>query len=136
MTEILELRDGELVLARVIPASLAWRKGLNFFSKETEFIQVGTWGYDSGKELKAHVHNKVVREVVLTQEVIFVKSGRIKSVIYNVSEDKVAEITLEAGDIIVLINGGHGYEILDDSTEILEIKNGPYLGAEVDRRRI
>ena len=32
--------------------SQEWEKGgLNFYSEDNEFIQVGTWGYDSGKEL-------------------------------------------------------------------------------------
>ncbi len=136
MAEVVEIKDGELVIARYIPANIAWRKGLSFFSKDDDFIQVGTWGYEAGKELKAHIHNNVAREIVLTQEVIYVKKGKIKSIIYDRSEKRVAEITLVAGDIIVLLNGGHGYEIIEDATEVLEVKNGPYLGAEIDRRRI
>jgi hypothetical protein len=37
---------------------------------------------------------------------------------------------------MVLLAGGHGYEILEDNTKILEVKNGPYLGASEDRKRI
>jgi hypothetical protein len=35
-----------------------------------------------------------------------------------------------------LLRGGHGYEILEDGTQVLEVKNGPYLGPDVDRRRL
>jgi hypothetical protein len=40
------------------------------------------------------------------------------------------------GDVLALFNGGHGYEVLEDNTRVLEVKNGPYLGPEVDRRKI
>ena len=40
------------------------------------------------------------------------------------------------GDILILLTGGHGYEILTEGTQVLEVKNGPYVGAEADRRRL
>ena len=136
MAEVLEIKEGELVLARHIPASVAWRDGLDFFSPEGDFIQVGTWGYGTGKELKAHIHNEVRREVLWTQEVLFVRKGRLRANIFDTTQNKVAELSVEAGDVIILLRGGHGYDILEDGTQVLEIKNGPYVGADVDRRRI
>ena len=32
---------------------------------------------------------------------------------------------LKKGDVILLINGGHGFEMLE-KTEMIEIKQGPY----------
>lgn len=130
-----EVREGDLVLARHVPAAAAWQNGLNFFSADDDFIQVGVWGYDAGKELAAHIHNEVERKVLWTQEVLFVRTGRIRSRIFDTSERKVAEIDVCAGDIIILLRGGHGYEILEDGTQVLEIKNGPYVGPALDRRR-
>lgn len=135
MADVTEIKEGDLVLARHIPADAAWRDGLNFFSQDDDFIQVGVWGYDAGKELKAHIHNEVERKVLWTQEVLFVRSGRIRSSIFDTSENKVAELEVVAGDVIILLRGGHGYDILDDGTKVLEIKNGPYVGADLDRRR-
>lgn len=136
MTEIVEIKDGDLVLARHIPADAAWQNGLSFFSQDNDFIQVGVWGYGAGKELKAHIHNEVKREVLWTQEVIFVRKGRLRAKIFDTTERKVAELNVGAGDVIVLLRGGHGYDILEDGTQVLEIKNGPYVGADLDRRRI
>ncbi|MCW5649316.1 MAG: hypothetical protein KIS62_06210 [Ramlibacter sp.] len=136
LPKVREIREGELVLARHIPASAAWNDGLAFFSGDDEFIQVGVWGYPQGKELKAHIHNEVTREVLWTQEVLFVRSGKIRANIFDTSEQKVAEIDVATGDVIILLRGGHGYEILEDGTQVLEIKNGPYVGADRDRRRI
>ena len=136
MVEVIEVKEGHIVLARHIPADNAWSEGLNFFSTEGDFVQVGTWGYGNGKELKAHTHNEVRREVLWTQEVLFVRKGRLRANIFDTKQNKVAELNVEAGDIIILLSGGHGYDILEDGTQVLEIKNGPYLGADADRRRI
>ncbi len=133
---VVEIKEGDVVLARHIPASAAWNEGLSFFSQDNEYIQVGVWGYSAGKELKAHIHNEVTREVLWTQEVIFVRTGKIRANIYDTSETKVAELMVGAGDIIILLRGGHGYDIIEDGTQVLEVKNGPYVGPDLDRRRL
>lgn len=136
MSEVVEIKEGDLVLARHIPAEVAWVDGLNFYSKDNDFIQVGIWGYSAGKELKAHIHNEVKREVLWTQEMLFIRTGQLRANIFNTQEQKVAELIVSAGDIIILLRGGHGYDILEDGTQVLEIKNGPYVGPDLDRRRL
>ena len=131
-----EIKEGEIVLARHIPANVAWNEGLSFFSQDSEYMQVGVWGYAEGKQLKAHIHNEVTREVLWTQEVLFVRSGKIRANIYDTKENKIAELEVSTGDIIILLRGGHGYDILEDGTQVLEVKNGPYVGPELDRRRL
>jgi len=131
-----EIKEGELVLARHIPAENAWAGNLNFFSADEEYIQVGTWGYDEGKELLAHTHNEVVREVLWTQEVLYIRKGSVKADVYNTKDEKVAELVAKEGDVLILLRGGHGYHILEDGTQVLEVKNGPYVGADADRRRL
>jgi hypothetical protein len=131
-----EISSGGVVLARHIPASDAWNAGLNFFSPAPDYQQVGTWVYEGGKKLLAHTHNEVSRAVLWTQEVLYIRKGRLRAEIFDTNDLKVAELHASAGDILVLLHGGHGYEILEDGTEVLEIKNGPYVGAELDRRRL
>jgi hypothetical protein len=136
MTEMVEIKDGELILARHIPAELAWQNGLNFFSNSDDYQQVGTWGYGQGKQLLAHTHNGVRREVLWTQEVLFIRNGKIEAEIFDTADEKVANLEIRAGDILILLRGGHGYRILEEGTQVLEIKNGPYVGADADRRRL
>ena len=130
-----EIKDGDVVLARHITAE-EWKKGgLNFFSNDTEFIQVGTWGYDDGKHLLAHEHKSIPRKTDITQETLYIKQGKIKANIYNLQREKVAEWEASEGDVMILLRGGHSYDILADNTQVLEVKNGPYPGAEADRVR-
>lgn len=133
---ITEYKDGDTVLARHVPEADAWGSGLKFFSADPEFIQFGTWGYDSGKELLAHTHNRVIREVPITQEVLYVRKGRIRANIFDLKLAPVATFEAQAGDLVVMLTGGHGYDILEDGTQVLEVKNGPYVGAEADRVRL
>jgi putative salt-induced outer membrane protein YdiY len=129
-------KDGK-ILARYISASEAWgNDNLSFFSEDKEYIQAGSWNYSKGKKLLAHTHNEVERSVLFTQEVIFIKSGSLRAYIYDDDSNLVEEFTAYKDDILIMLSGGHGYEVLEDDTKVLEIKNGPYLGAEVDRDRL
>jgi len=94
------------------------------------------WGYDKGTRLQAHIHNEIKREVSITQEVIFVKSGKVVAHVFDEEEKLVTTLQLHPGDVLIVLKGGHGYEVIEDNTRVLEIKNGPYPGAEADRRRI
>lgn len=133
---ITEIKEGNNVLARHIPASDAWGQGLKFFSSDQDYVQAGTWGYSSGKELLAHSHNEVKREVLRTQEVLFIRKGSVRAAIYNDNDVKVGDLVASEGDILILLAGGHGYSILENDTQVIEIKNGPYIGADADRRRL
>lgn len=128
------LCDGDAVCA-IHVSNDEWGDGLKFFSADEDFVQVGTWGYDAGKELAAHFHNPLPREAGWTQEVLYIKQGAIRATVFGLSQQELGTVTAGAGDILVLLRGGHGYEILDDQTQVLEIKNGPYFGADRDRTR-
>ena len=129
-----EVKKGNVILARLVKAE-DWNEGLGFYSNDEEVIQVGTWHYDKGKELMKHIHNEVDRVVTRTNEVLYVVSGKVKAFIYDLDENLAEELTVNAGDTLILLDCGHGYEIMEDGTKVLEVKNGPYLGAETDRRR-
>ena len=62
-------------------------------------------------------------------------TGSIRATIYGDNRKQIRQLEVFSGDVLILISGGHGYEILEDDTHVLEIKNGPYLGAEIDRTR-
>jgi mannose-6-phosphate isomerase-like protein (cupin superfamily) len=75
----------------------------------------------------------VAREVQYTKEVLFVKSGRLRVDFYDDDRVYLESTVLEAGDIILLAQGGHGFTMLEP-TEIVEVKQGPYVG-EQDKTR-
>ena len=129
------IKDGDLTLAIIIRNG-DFKEGLNFFSQDEDFVQVGTWNYNQGKVLNAHNHLVFDRQVNRTQEVVIIKSGKLKADFYNEEDQVVKTLELSAGDVFICLNGGHGYEVLADNTQVMEVKNGPYLGVEKDKRLI
>tara|TARA_B100001057_G_scaffold296483_1_gene296693 strand:+ start:5373 stop:5771 length:399 start_codon:yes stop_codon:yes gene_type:complete len=110
-----------------------WVKGLNFITSEDCFVQAGSWWYDKGKILDSHTHNEFERKAYRTQETVFVKQGKMKVSLFTESHEYLDEYILNQGDLAVFIYGGHGYEILEDDTKIIETKNGPFTGVENDK---
>ncbi len=129
-----DISKNNTVLARhILEADV--KSGLNFFSNDEEFIQVGVWEYNTGKELNKHIHNKFEREINRTYEVLYIIEGSIRAFIYDIDENFVEELVVNKGEILILLESGHGYEIMSESTRVLEVKNGPYYGPEKDRYR-
>ena len=81
----------------------------------------------------AHVHNLVQRNVNFTQEVLVIKSGKVRVDYYRNDKSYIESRVLNPGDVVLLAYGGHGFEMLETS-EIIEIKQGPYAG-ELDKVR-
>lgn len=52
---------------------------------------------------------------------------------YDEYEDYLESRELHAGDIILLVSGGHGFTVLDE-VEMIEVKQGPYAG-DNDKKR-
>jgi hypothetical protein len=120
-------KDGE-ALCYLIRGSMA--------PEETTFItppefkqQVGFVAYGAGSEIPRHEHVPLERHLVGTAEVLVVRKGRCLMDIYDCRREPVATREIAAGDVVLLVAGGHGFRILED-TLFLEVKQGPYLGLE------
>lgn len=113
-----------------------WKEGLDFLTSDDTFIQAGTWWYQNGKELLAHKHLINNREANLTQETIVIVSGRLLVELYDNNDKIFYSEELGVGDIGIMLSNAHGYKILENNTKVVEVKNGPYPGAELDRVRI
>jgi len=107
---------------------------------ETTFVtpgdfkqQVGFIVYAAGSEIPRHVHRPVQRRLNETSEVLIVRRGCCEVDIYNNDRELIAVRKLRAGDILILVAGGHGFRVLED-TVLLEVKQGPYTGLEERER--
>lgn len=111
-------------------------EGLKFYTDESKYLQVSSWNYNAGKHLKAHMHKTCPRISEKTQEFVFIKKGSIRVYLYNRKGKVFKEFDLHTGDFMILFEGGHAYDVLDDNSEILEVKNGPYPGLEKDKKNL
>ena len=119
------LASGRLI-ALVLRSSYE-KQGIEFFTPNDFSQQLGYMNRPEGYVIPPHVHNPVPREVQYTKEVLFIKSGRVRVDFYDDDQTYLESRVLEAGDVILLAYGGHGFEMLEP-TEMIEVKQGPYAG--------
>ena len=101
--------------------------GVSFFTDDDFSQQLAFMRHPTGKVIDAHVHNLMPRTVHLTQEVLFIRKGKLRVDFYNNEKKYIESRVLFAGDVILLANGGHGFEVLEE-IEMIEVKQGPYAG--------
>jgi hypothetical protein len=91
--------------------------------------QVGFVVHGAGTAIPRHDHVPVVRTIRGTSECLVVRRGLSEVTIYDRSRREVCRRLLRAGDVLLLVAGGHGFRQIED-TVFLEIKQGPYPGVE------
>ena len=132
MGEMQLVKKKEKILAMIIKNSYTC-EGVNFITPNEYSQQVAYMHHPAGKVIDAHVHNLVYRNVVMTQEVLFIKKGKLRVDFYDDYEDYLESVVLESGDVILLVSGGHGFTVLEE-VEMIEVKQGPYSG-DADKKR-
>lgn len=132
MGSVETVKKKERILALIIRNDYEGN-GVDFITPNEYSQQVAYMHHPAGKVIDAHVHNLVHRNVVLTQEVLFIKKGKLRVDFYDDYEDYLESRILGPGDIILLVSGGHGFIVLEE-VEMVEVKQGPYAG-EQDKKR-
>jgi len=121
--------DGRV--AAIIVRSEFRPDGIQFVTPSDFSQQLGFMRRPAGYVIQPHIHKQVDRETTLTQEVLYVRTGRVRVDFYGEDETLAMSREIGTGDVILLSAGGHGFEMLEES-ELIEVKQGPYLD---DKRR-
>lgn len=108
-------------------------KKVSFFTPDNFSQQLGYLPHKKKAIIEPHVHLCKKREVFYTQEVLFIKKGKVKVNFYDDDKKHVFSEVIKRGDFILLCRGGHGFEMIED-TCMIEIKQGPFLGKD-DKQR-
>jgi hypothetical protein len=103
------------------------KEGIEFFTPDIFSQQIGYMKRPVNYVIPPHTHNAVLRDVHFTQEVLLIKSGKIRVDFYDDDQNYLESRVLFPGDVVLLAYGGHGFEMLEES-EIIEVKQGPYAG--------
>jgi mannose-6-phosphate isomerase-like protein (cupin superfamily) len=107
--------------------------GVTFVTSNELSQQLAYMSHPAGKRITPHKHRPVPREVLYTQEVLLIRRGRLRVDLFDDEARYLESRILGPGDTIVLVGGGHGFEVLE-ALEMLEVKQGPYVG-EADKLR-
>jgi hypothetical protein len=121
------------LLSIILRAEYEPKGQIEFFTPSDFSQQLGYMKRQKGYVIPPHVHNQLPRDVSLTKEVLFIKSGEVRVDFYSEVDKYLFSDKLKAGDVILLAHGGHGFEILENA-EIIEVKQGPFAG-ENDKTR-
>jgi len=126
------VKHNEIILGIIIRANFK-KEGIAFFTPDDFSQQLGYMNRPEGYIIPPHVHNLIERKVDLTQEVLFIKSGKVRVDFYDETRIYLESRILEQGDVVLLAHGGHGFQMIEPS-EMIEVKQGPFCG-EMDKIR-
>lgn len=131
MNSIEVIKDGDEIVAIIISREFR-DEGIHFFTPDDFSQQLAYMHHKKGKKIKPHSHNAMLRNIHFTQEVLFIKSGKLRVDIYREDNSFLSAHILGSGDVILLAGGGHGFEVLEE-LEMIEVKQGPYAG-DMDKK--
>ena len=125
---IIEIRNKQTVYALIIKKKRRFIKnGVDFLTKDRDLLQLGFINHKKNHHIKSHIHLKKPRIINYCTEVLLIEKGKVKIKFFdNNNSDIKKDKILNKGDIIILFQGGHGFKILE-KTQIIEIKQGPYV---------
>ena len=131
MKYLQEIKNDDLVYAIILRSDFK-EDGIKFFTPSEFSQQLGYMNRAKGYVIEPHIHKPVSRQVHFTK-VLFIKKGLVQVDFYKENKEFLCSEKLYSGDVILLVYGGHGFEMLEDS-EVIEVKQGPYAG-DLDKER-
>lgn len=114
----------EKLLAIIVRADFK-KEGAEFFTPPDYTQQLAYMNRPKGYVVKAHMHNAVPREVLVTRETLLIKSGKVRVDFYCDNKEYAESRVLQSGDVLLIVSGGHGFEFVE-AGEMIEVKQGPY----------
>ena len=102
------------------------KKGIHFFTPRVYSLQLGYMNRPKGYKIKPHFHKDISKIIKSTNEALFIKFGKVRVDFFNDAKKYVLSKIIEKGDVVLLVTGGHGFEMLKKS-EIIEVKQGPFI---------
>ena len=113
------------MFALIVRRKFRKKSGINFFTPKESTQQFGYMKHKKNYLIMPHKHNKRLTKILITTEVIILFKGILRVDFYENNKKYLFSKKIYAGDIIMLVNGGHGFKVLKD-VEMIEVKQGPY----------
>ena len=113
------------LLALIVRGRYRNKKGITFFTPRESTQQFGYMKHEKKYIIKPHLHKPRKNKISTTSEVIILFKGVLRVDFYDYKEKYLMSKKIFANDIIMLVNGAHGFKVLK-SVEMLEVKQGPY----------
>ena len=126
------IKDG-IIYAILIRSDYVPKK-TEFLTEDKHLQQLGFIVYKAGSTIQPPIHKPAKRIIEKTTETLIVKKGVVEYQIFDNIENPISTGLLNKGDTIALLNGGHGFKVIEDAI-MLEVKQGPFIGTDKDKKR-
>ncbi len=103
-----------------------------FFSPASSSFQFGLLAHAAGFTEAPHYHKAARRVIEDLQQMFVVQRGVVGVLLYSDAGKLLRQVVLRPGDAIVLIHGVHAIRVIEDM-QCLSVKQGPFLGDELDK---
>lgn len=120
-----KIYDNKKLIALVLRSKFSC-SGIKFLTPNNFSQQLGYMKRPKNYQVKPHKHKRNKRSVNFTNEVLYVKKGKVLFNLFNKKDIFIKKIILNKGDFILIGECGHSLKMLENS-ELIEVKQGPYL---------
>ena len=101
------------------------KKGITFFTNPKDTQQIGYMKHKKNHIIQPHTHKKKLKKIMNTTEVLIILNGALRVDFYDNKKKYLFSKKIIKGEIIMLMDGGHGFKVLKN-LEMIEVKQGPY----------
>lgn len=125
---MIEIKHNKEIIAIIIQSDYK-KDGIEFFTPDNFSQQLAYMKHEEGYKIIPHIHKMAHRDVHYTLETLFIRKGKVRVDFYSSDQKYIESKVVKTGDVILLVSGGHGFTMLEE-TEMIEVKQGPYLGED------
>jgi len=132
MAAVEKIYDQDVLQALVIRKNFD-KEGLNFLTEDSRAFQLGIQNQKKGYFSAPHKHIPFKKlENLNVEELFYVIEGKLIVGLYKDNKEKIRDVELLPGDLIILYQSHSNY--CDKDTKFIELKQGPYRGKDNEKR--
>ena len=88
---------------------------IDFINDENDLLQVGYMSHNKDHKIIPH-DTKIMKGILMAPGLII--QGQIRTNFFDENSNHVCSVTLNKGDLILLLGGAHGFDVLEDLSMI------------------
>ncbi|MFH1442328.1 MAG: hypothetical protein ABIH18_09870 [Candidatus Omnitrophota bacterium] len=124
MKKLIKITYKKKIIAFIIKNNFK-TKGLETFTPHEFPQQLIYMNRPKGYLIGSHIHLPAIKQIESTQEMLFIRSGKVRIDFYDGKKHYLESRVVKQGDVVFLAFGGHGFEFMEGA-EIIEVKQGPF----------
>ncbi|MFA7681754.1 MAG: hypothetical protein WCX61_01865 [Candidatus Peribacteraceae bacterium] len=126
MEDIKRIENAGVLYALIFRRDLSVKNGVRFPAGGDAGLQIGFFERETGYQSEPHRHQPRNISLEHIAEFLSIEKGKVTVTIYDEEWTSIAEETVQSGQCIVFLQGGHAITMLEP-TRIMEVKQGPYM---------